>query len=129
MGASKAEIVGSLAEIVHDWRDGLREQLVALSSGRNYEAQDRAIDLQVSRLRNKLGDDGGPDPGGRSFGGRGRCGGGGGRRGRGLRRLRRRGRLRRLGFRRIRGNSLAAPVVQARRQHQRPQTDEHGFAG
>jgi two-component system, OmpR family, response regulator len=38
-----------------------REQLVALSSGRNYEAQDRAIDLQVSRLRNKLGDDGGPD--------------------------------------------------------------------
>jgi len=38
-----------------------REQLVALSSGRNYEAQERAIDLQVSRLRNKLGDDGGPD--------------------------------------------------------------------
>ncbi len=38
-----------------------REQLVALSSGRNYEAQDRAIDLQVSRLRNKLADDGGPD--------------------------------------------------------------------
>lgn len=33
-----------------------REQLVALSSNRNYEAQDRAIDLQVSRLRQKLGD-------------------------------------------------------------------------
>ncbi|KAG1471694.1 hypothetical protein G6F57_011292 [Rhizopus arrhizus] len=38
-----------------------RAQLVALSSGRDYEAQDRASDLQVSRLRNKLGDDGGPD--------------------------------------------------------------------
>ncbi|WP_323032293.1 response regulator transcription factor [Paracoccus sp. (in: a-proteobacteria)] len=38
-----------------------REQLVALSSGRNYEAQDRAIDLQVSRLRQKLGDAGGSD--------------------------------------------------------------------
>ena len=38
-----------------------REQLVALSTGRNYESQDRAIDLQVSRLRNKLADDGGPD--------------------------------------------------------------------
>ncbi len=36
-----------------------REQLVALSSGRSYEAQDRAIDLQVSRLRQKLGDAGG----------------------------------------------------------------------
>lgn len=35
-----------------------REQLVALSSGRHYEAQDRAIDLQVSRLRQKLGDAG-----------------------------------------------------------------------
>ncbi|MGX9719562.1 response regulator [Stenotrophomonas acidaminiphila] len=35
-----------------------REQLVALSSGRSYEAQDRAIDLQVSRLRQKLGDAG-----------------------------------------------------------------------
>ncbi|WP_152982544.1 response regulator [Stenotrophomonas humi] len=33
-----------------------REQLVALSSGRSYEAQDRAIDLQVSRLRQKLSD-------------------------------------------------------------------------
>lgn len=38
-----------------------REQLVALSSGRSYEAQDRAIDLQVSRLRQKLGDGGGSD--------------------------------------------------------------------
>ncbi|KRG84579.1 transcriptional regulator [Stenotrophomonas daejeonensis] len=38
-----------------------REQLVALSSGRSYEAQDRAIDLQVSRLRQKLGDAGGSD--------------------------------------------------------------------
>ena len=38
-----------------------REQLVALSSGRSYEAQDRAIDLQVSRLRQKLGDAGGAD--------------------------------------------------------------------
>lgn len=34
-----------------------REQLVALSSGRAYESQQRAIDLQVSRLRHKLGDD------------------------------------------------------------------------
>ncbi len=38
-----------------------REQLVALSSGRNYESQDRATDLQVSRLRQKLGDAGGSD--------------------------------------------------------------------
>ncbi|MEE7561376.1 response regulator transcription factor, partial [Xanthomonas sp. Kuri4-2] len=38
-----------------------REQLVALSSGRQYEAQDRAIDLQISRLRQKLGDAGGAD--------------------------------------------------------------------
>jgi two-component system, OmpR family, response regulator len=36
-----------------------REQLVALSSGRQYETQDRAIDLQISRLRQKLGDSGG----------------------------------------------------------------------
>lgn len=36
-----------------------REQLVVLSSGRQYEAQERAIDLQVSRLRHKLGDAGG----------------------------------------------------------------------
>ncbi|MQP77211.1 response regulator [Stenotrophomonas sp. MYb238] len=36
-----------------------REQLVALSSGRSHGAQDRAIDLQVSRLRQKLGDAGG----------------------------------------------------------------------
>ena len=38
-----------------------REQLVMLSSGKPFDAQERAIDLQVSRLRNKLGDDGGPD--------------------------------------------------------------------
>ncbi|WP_454832895.1 response regulator [Pseudoxanthomonas wuyuanensis] len=36
-----------------------REQLVALSSGKQYESQDRAIDLQISRLRQKLGDSGG----------------------------------------------------------------------
>ena len=35
-----------------------REQLVSLSSGRSYESQDRAIDLQISRLRQKLGDAG-----------------------------------------------------------------------
>jgi two-component system OmpR family response regulator len=34
-----------------------REQLVAMSSGRAYESQQRAIDLQISRLRHKLGDD------------------------------------------------------------------------
>lgn len=38
-----------------------REQLVALSSGRQYEQQDRAIDLQISRLRQKLGEGGGSD--------------------------------------------------------------------
>ncbi|WP_433851071.1 response regulator [Stenotrophomonas nitritireducens] len=38
-----------------------REQLVALSSGRSHGTQDRAIDLQVSRLRQKLGDAGGAD--------------------------------------------------------------------
>lgn len=38
-----------------------REQLVSLSSGRNYESQDRAIDLQISRLRQKLTDAGGAD--------------------------------------------------------------------
>ncbi|MND06159.1 DNA-binding transcriptional regulator TorR [compost metagenome] len=32
-----------------------REQLLALVSTRTGEAQDRAIDLQVSRLRQKLG--------------------------------------------------------------------------
>jgi two-component system OmpR family response regulator len=36
-----------------------REQLAALSNGRPYEPQDRAIDLQISRLRQKLGDVGG----------------------------------------------------------------------
>ena len=34
-----------------------REQLVTLSGGRTYEFQQRAIDLQISRLRHKLGDD------------------------------------------------------------------------
>lgn len=38
-----------------------REQLVSLSSGRNYESQDRATDLQISRLRQKLADAGGTD--------------------------------------------------------------------
>lgn len=38
-----------------------REQLVGLSSGRAYETQDRAIDLQISRLRQKLGKAGGTD--------------------------------------------------------------------
>ena len=53
-----------LGKAIKDAREGdqeLREQLVALSSGRIYEAQDRAIDLQVSRLRQKLGDAGGAD--------------------------------------------------------------------
>lgn len=36
-----------------------REQLVMLSSGKPFDAQERAIDLQVSRLRAKFGDDGG----------------------------------------------------------------------
>lgn len=35
-----------------------REQLVTLSSGKPFDAQERAIDLQVSRLRAKLGDAG-----------------------------------------------------------------------
>jgi len=34
-----------------------REHLVARSSGKPYGAQQRAIDLQISRLRHKLGDD------------------------------------------------------------------------
>ena len=34
-----------------------REYLVARSSGRPYASQERAIDLQISRLRHKLGDD------------------------------------------------------------------------
>ncbi|MEZ5484940.1 MAG: response regulator [Lysobacteraceae bacterium] len=34
-----------------------REQLAALAGGRQIDAQDRAIDLQISRLRQKLGDD------------------------------------------------------------------------
>jgi len=43
--------------ITHPNRVLTREQLVALSSGRSYESQQRAIDLQISRLRGKLGDD------------------------------------------------------------------------
>jgi two-component system, OmpR family, response regulator len=34
-----------------------REYLVARSSGKSYGSQQRAIDLQISRLRHKLGDD------------------------------------------------------------------------
>jgi two-component system OmpR family response regulator len=34
-----------------------REHLVARSSGKPFGAQQRAIDLQISRLRHKLGDD------------------------------------------------------------------------
>ena len=34
-----------------------REQLVALANGRAIDVQERAIDLQISRLRQKLGDD------------------------------------------------------------------------
>jgi two-component system OmpR family response regulator len=43
--------------VTHPNRVLSREQLVALSSGRAYESQQRAIDLQISRLRHKLGDD------------------------------------------------------------------------
>ncbi|WP_129781964.1 response regulator [Peristeroidobacter soli] len=43
--------------ISHPNRVLTREQLVSLSTGRPYESQHRAIDLQVSRLRHKLGDD------------------------------------------------------------------------
>lgn len=43
--------------VTHPNRVLTREQLVALSSGRTYDSQQRAIDLQVSRLRHKLGDD------------------------------------------------------------------------
>ena len=43
--------------VTHPNRVMTREQLVSLSSGRAYEAQQRAIDLQISRLRQKLGDD------------------------------------------------------------------------
>lgn len=38
-----------------------REQLVALTSRRDYDGQDRAIDLQISRLRQKFGTAGGSD--------------------------------------------------------------------
>lgn len=45
--------------IEHAHRVLSREQLVSLSSGKPFDAQERAIDLQVSRLRGKLGDNGG----------------------------------------------------------------------
>lgn len=38
-----------------------REQLAALTSRRDYDGQDRAIDLQISRLRHKFGPAGGSD--------------------------------------------------------------------
>jgi len=47
--------------VTHANRVLSREQLVALSGGKPYEPQDRAIDLQVSRLRAKLGTAGGAD--------------------------------------------------------------------
>lgn len=43
--------------VTHPNRVLTREQLVAMTSGRAYESQQRAIDLQISRLRQKLGDD------------------------------------------------------------------------
>jgi two-component system, OmpR family, response regulator len=43
--------------VAHANRVLTREQLVSLSSGRAMDAQERAIDLQISRLRQKLGDD------------------------------------------------------------------------
>ena len=45
--------------VEHPHRVLSREQLVTLSSGKPFDAQERAIDLQVSRLRSKLGDAGG----------------------------------------------------------------------
>jgi len=45
--------------VEHAQRVLSREQLVSLSSGKPFDAQERAIDLQVSRLRAKLGDAGG----------------------------------------------------------------------
>ena len=45
--------------VEHAHRVLSREQLVMLSSGKPFDAQERAIDLQVSRLRSKLGDAGG----------------------------------------------------------------------
>lgn len=45
--------------VEHPHRVLSREQLVTLSSGKPFDAQERAIDLQVSRLRAKLGDAGG----------------------------------------------------------------------
>ena len=43
--------------VTHPNRVLTREQLATLSSGKTYDSQQRAIDLQVSRLRHKLGDD------------------------------------------------------------------------
>jgi len=41
--------------VVHANKVLSREQLVALTSGRSYEALERRMDLQISRLRHKLG--------------------------------------------------------------------------
>jgi two-component system, OmpR family, response regulator len=48
--------------VLHANRVLPREQLVAMSSGRPYDSQQRAIDLQISRLRHKLGDDSAESP-------------------------------------------------------------------
>jgi two-component system, OmpR family, response regulator len=45
--------------VEHAQRVLSREQLVTLATGKPFDAQERAIDLQVSRLRAKLGDTGG----------------------------------------------------------------------
>jgi two-component system OmpR family response regulator len=39
-----------------------REQLVTRTTGRPFESQRRAIDLQISRLRHKLGNDAAESP-------------------------------------------------------------------
>ncbi len=41
----------------HPSRVFSREQLARIGAGRNIQATDRAVDLQISRLRSKLGDD------------------------------------------------------------------------
>ena len=60
-GISEAEFRLLRVLVAHANKVLTREQLVSLSSGRNYESQDRAIDLQISRLRQKLADAGGAD--------------------------------------------------------------------
>jgi two-component system, OmpR family, response regulator len=47
-----------LAFVTHANQVLSRDQLIAFGGKRRYEAQDRAIDLQVSRLRQKIGNDG-----------------------------------------------------------------------